>query len=210
MNTAISLFKFCTLIFILYILVIFLICRAKKCNAKAAMRIFWDFVLDCFNINTGSTSVMDDFPVRIGFDYMGFPQADLIENAFGELAKDFGAFHFCDVVDVENCLLYQFKAELPKKAMSDFELIQYTQKKCEMIVHRYMHSMNPLLGHISSLVATNYIDGILFVSIARNMNGTKENYDYSRSVREYQAPKNYVASRPLEEEWDDNDDEMGI
>lgn len=210
MNTAIILFMFFTIVIITYISVLYAICRYQKCDIATAKRLFWNYVFNCFGFKTEKQPAIVNYPVYIGIDDLGFPHSDIIEDVFSELATDFETFYYYDLATNGNCLLYKFKAELPKKVMPVLSMIQYTQKKCDMIVHRFMHRMDPQISHINYLVATAYADNILTVSIARNIYGVKENHDKSEKLRKYYKSINNVTKKRLEERWDNDDDEMGL
>lgn len=212
MNTFIGFFKFIIILLVVYIGAIFLICRFKKCDVKTSLKLFWNFCLNCFDIYTGNPSDTCCYPVFIGIDDAGFPHADIIENVFNPLSKDFESFYFHNCAQNQNRLFYYFRAELPKKEMTPLEMMQYTQKKCDSIVHQFMHRINPQIPHAEFLVVTNYIDNILTVGIAKNKTGTVENNRDFLQLREQYMRKNISRNNIMEEEWDDetDNDKMGL
>ena len=204
MNFIVNITKFTLTITIMYISLIFLICRIRKTDVKTSIQIFWDYFLSCFGFPPNNSPNMNSYPVYIGIDEFGNPNADVIEDTFKNLESDFESFYFYNYIQYPNRLFYYFKAELPRKEMSTFNLVRYMRKKSDQIVHRHMHRINPQISHIESLVAVDYCDNILTVSIAKNMAGVTENNDIiQRLYRQYRESANH-RNNIIKEGWDDD------
>lgn len=204
----IILFIFVVSVFIAYLAIIYMIQkRVENCDTKKAVGIFRNFVATCCGVQR-TTGANTNYPVFIGIDEAGNPYSDVIEQIFAPLESVFEMFYYRNFYDTGNRLLYSFKAALPKKEITPADLTAYVQKKCDNIVHKFMHRAAPFSTHVSHLVVVALADDVLNVSIAKNSAGVTENISEEKRLRAFYQEES-VHCNDLNETWG-NSNELGI
>lgn len=168
-------------LFMLYILAILIIQMVKRVDTKTAKKILLDFLKDC--LSQKADVQKPEYPVWVGIDENGFPNADYIHRAFGDLRKIFDTVIFQDMKYTQNHILYIFKVGAPLKEMSEYEIIKCCERICNAIVHHNINTVNPYLRGISNLIHIKLINDRLYVYVARNENGAQENFSANDSAR---------------------------
>lgn len=125
------------------------------------------------------------YPVYIGIDEWGFPHADVIEDEFYPVLKNFVTSYFQNYKECPNRLEYYFFASDFKTNIDDgWNKIKYLRDIAERVVHQYIHKNYPSFGMIpNNLVALNLSGNTLFISIAKNTAGIVENNNYMDALR---------------------------
>lgn len=204
----IILFIFVVSVFIAYLVIIYMIQkRVKNCDTKKAVDIFGNFVATCCGVQR-TTGANTNYPVFIGIDEAGNPCSDVIEQNFVPLESIFEMFYFRNFYDMGNRLVYSFKAALPKKEMTPADLTAYVQKKCDNLVHKFMHRAAPLSTHVNHLVVVTLANDVLNVSIAKNSAGVTENISEENRLRAFYQEES-VHCNDLTETWGNNND-LGV
>lgn len=126
-----------------------------------------------------------EYPVYIGIDDWGYPLADVIEKEFFPVLKNFVSSYFKKYIECRNRLEYYFFVDGFKlDIVDDWEKIKYLRGIAEQFVHQYIHKNYPSFGAIpNNLVALNFSDDTLFISIAKNTAGIVENEKYMDALR---------------------------
>lgn len=151
-----------------------------------------------------------EYPVYIGIDEWGYIHADVIENEFYPVLKNFVSYYFQNYIERQNRLEYYFFARGFKlDIVDDWEKIKYLRDIAEQVVHQYIHKNYPSFGAIpNNLVALNLVNDTLFISVAKNTTGIKENKRYMDALRkklkQNSQPKNSVdVDKELEKELEE-------
>ena len=198
MKEIIILFLFASLF---YIIAILFIQYTKNCSTQESRKIVLDFLKECIPTPTPAPKIY--FPVFIGLDENGVAHADIIEQEFHSLNEIFNHFYFHSYGYNNNRICFSFNVSNPLKEMTDFDLIQYCEKMCDSLVHRYMHKKNPSITHINNLVSIQYLENILTVYIATNYDGTIENSNQSLHTRSIYNQANISNNTTITESWSD-------
>lgn len=150
------------------------------------------------------------YPVYIGIDEWGYPHADIIEKEFYPVLKNFKSYYFKKYIECQNRLEYYFFASGFKLDIEDdWKKIKYLRDIAEQVVHQYIYKNYPSFGMIpNNLVALNLSGNTLFISIAKNTAGIKENKIYMDNLRkklkQISLPQNSVhVDEELEQELEE-------
>lgn len=191
----------CLFALLLYIITILCVQYIKKISTKDAQKIVLEFLKDCMSTSTPSS--LSYYPVFIGIDDNGCPHADIIENEFHSLSNIFSQFYFHSCGRKQNRIWYAFNVSNPLKEMSEYELIQYCEKICDTLIHRYVHKKNPSITHINNLVSIHYQESILTIFIAITDNGTIENSNQTLQTRNSYNQSIDSPNATITESWSD-------
>ncbi len=155
------------------------------------------------------------YPVYIGIDEWGYPHADIIEEEFYPVLKNFISYYFQIYLEYPNHLEYYFFVSGFKPDITDdWEKILYLRDIAEQAVHHYIYKNYPSFGVIpNNMVALNLVNNTLFISIAKNNAGIEENATFTDTLRKRlkqnsQPQNSAVIDAELEkelEEIEDND-----
>lgn len=184
--------------------VVVLIVQTKKnISTQEAQSIVLNFVKCCFSSSPHQIIPEIQYPVFIGIDDNGLSHADVIESEFKPLEDIFNPFYYYGSGRQQNRIWYAFKTSNPLKQMTDYDLIQYCEKICDSLVHRYMHKMNPSITHVNNLVSAHYQENILTFYIAINNKGTMENSNQSLQTRSLYNQTTTTHNSSITESWSD-------
>lgn len=190
------------LILLLYLVAVLLVQFSKKISTKEAQAVVLAFIKDC--ISSPQQQPASYYPVFIGVDENGCPHADIIEKEFHLLGDIFSHFYFHSCGRLNNRIWYAFNVSHPLKEMTDYDLIQYCEKVCENILHRYIHKINPSITHINNLVSIHYQDNILTIYIATADTGTLENSNQTLQTRKTYSQSTVSHDATITESWSDS------
>lgn len=138
-----------------------------------------------------------EYPVYIGIDQFGSIYANVIDNEFFPVLRNFVSSYFQDYMEYPNHLEYYFFASNFKLDITDdWEKIMYLRDIAEKVVHQYIQKNYPSFGAIpNNLVALNLISDTFFVSIAKNTAGIAENKMYMDNLRK-KMKQNALSKNP--------------
>ena len=189
---------FILVIILFYLLSVLLVQTIKQLDTSDAKEVVKKFIRSCFT----TTPAPQVYPIFIGIDSLGYAHSDIIESTFKELKNVFSQCIFDHYVYGANRLFYYFKVGEPLIEMENIELIEYSTKICDNIVHDYLHQNAPTFGYIPNLVTTDYRPGTLVVCISFNQPGLNENYQLKYHQCQRQT-KNEPDNKPMTEDWED-------
>lgn len=155
-------------------------------------------------VNNLTESPNCDFGLYIGLDADGRPMSNVIDDSFKDLGKIFRCYYFWGVNIEKNRIIYSFFVSDPiNNEMSEDELYEYCSSVCECVVHRIIHSYNPLFTHLDSLTAIAMHKGRLDLYIARNPFGQHENSVLSCQIRRGFKTSSFKETTPIKEDWEE-------
>jgi hypothetical protein len=155
-----------------YLISIICIQLSKGISEKEAIHILHTYIRNIFLSKTPELVIY--YPVYIGI-FNNQAVAELIEKEFDILNKIFESYYFSSYsLSSSNTICYSFRVTTPIKEMTEYELIQYCERECSSLVHRYMHKCLSTVNHVENLVFANIVDSVLYIQIATNSNGTEE------------------------------------
>lgn len=138
------------------------------------------------NDNSASEEVQEiTFPVYIGIDEFGYTHADVIEQEFQAVLKNFAASYFKNYKNCETHTEYCFSAnDLTLNVTDEWDKISHLRDIAEQAVHQHIQQLQPAFGTIpDNLVALNLIGNDLLISIAKNGKGIQDNASYMDALR---------------------------
>ena len=152
---------------------------AYKTACKKAVKT----VVNC--LHDDNSAPEEVLPVYIGIDEFGNVHADIIEQEFHPVLKNFSASYFENCVECQNRIEYHFHAHDLKLDFTDeWGKISYLREIAEQVVHRHIHKVCPSIGSLpNNLVALNLQGDKLLISIAKNNTGIQENTNYMNMLR---------------------------
>lgn len=192
----------------IYILSIFLYQIIKKTDTKTARKQVHNFLKGCFGINTNTLDKpKPNFPVYIGIDNMGYPNANIIDKEFSNLRSKFDCCYFDKYLSSPNRICYQFKIGNSNLKMSDYDLVKYCTNICKNILSTYLHRKFPYINSIPNfLVVVTVNSDILSIYIATNQQGINENFEESHRLHKFYNNQNAKPhnTNKITERWDES------
>lgn len=144
-------------------------------------------IVDFFKDDNSASEEVEEitFPVYIGIDEFGYVHADVIEQVFHPVLKNFVASYFENFVECYNRFEYHFYAYGLKLNFTDeWTKISYLRDIAEQVVHQYIHKNYPFCGRLpNNLVALNLQGNQLLISVEKNNTGMQENINYMDMLR---------------------------
>ena len=187
---------------LLYIVSIWVVGCCKGISTIESKEKVNNFLKDIFL--TESKKVEEpSYNIMIGIDENGYPLSNELDRIFSGLSKIFSDYYFCGCNREENRLCYSFAISEPLTEMDDEDVYNYVSRLCDSMVHRYLHKMNPWFGHMGNLCAVRMYGNRLFLYIAENEMGRRENALLKDRMRTLFKRSQIRQTSPIEEDWGD-------
>ncbi len=135
--------------------------------------------------NDRPTSLPRKYPVYIGIDEYGNAYADIIEEVFYPILKNFASYYFKFYSDYPNHIEYYFFASGFKLDIeSELDITTYLRNIAEQAVHKHIYKTCPYFGIIyGRLTAIKYYNNELIICCAKTDYGIAENNQFMDEQR---------------------------